>query len=77
MLQKKLLQKNYYLIKNCLHQLYLDKIIRQLLNLVFVFTPAGQSKANDPNPIAKASAKANSKANDPNPIAKASAKATN
>jgi len=50
-----MLQKNYYLTKNCLHQLYLDKIIRQLLYLVFVFTPAGQFKANMPNPIAKAS----------------------
>jgi len=29
--------------KEFLHQLYLDKIIKQLLHLVFVFTPAGQS----------------------------------
>ena len=40
MLLKKLLQKNYCLLKSCLHWLYLDKIMTQLLNLVFVFTPA-------------------------------------
>ena len=37
MLLKKLLQKNYCLLKSCLPQLYLNKIITQLL---FVFTPA-------------------------------------
>jgi len=36
----KLLQKNYRLLKSCLQQLYLNKIITQLLHLVFVFTPA-------------------------------------
>ena len=40
MLLKKLLQKNYHFMKSCLHQLYLNKIITQLLHLVFVFTPA-------------------------------------
>ena len=40
MLLKKLLQKNYHLLKSCLQQLYLNKIITQLLHLVFVFTPA-------------------------------------
>jgi len=40
MLLKKLLQKNYRFLKSCLHQLYLNKIITQLLHLVFVFTPA-------------------------------------
>ena len=37
MLLKKLLQKNYCLLKSCLQQLYL---MTQLLHLVFVFTPA-------------------------------------
>ena len=40
MLLKKLLQKNYRLLKSCLQQLSLNKIITQLLHLVFVFTPA-------------------------------------
>ena len=40
MLLKKLLQKNYRLLKSCLQQLYLNKIITQLLHLVFMFTPA-------------------------------------
>ena len=40
MLLKKLLQKNYRFLKSCLQQLYLNKIITQLLHLVFVFTPA-------------------------------------
>ena len=39
MLLKKLLQKNYRLLKSCLQQLYLNKIITHLLHLVFVFTP--------------------------------------
>jgi len=54
--------------KEFLHQLYLDKIIRQLLHFVFVFlfqlvnlaminssANATNSKPNTPNPIAKAS----------------------
>ena len=40
MLLKKLLQKNYRLLKSCLQQLYLNKMMTQLLHLVFVFTPA-------------------------------------
>ena len=40
MLLKKLLQKNHCLPKSCLQQLYLSKIMIQLLHLVFVFTPA-------------------------------------
>ena len=40
MLLKKLLQKNYHLLKSCLQQLYLNKMMTQLLHLVFVFTPA-------------------------------------
>ena len=40
MLLKKLLQKNYHLRKSCLQQLYLNKMMTQLLHLVFVFTPA-------------------------------------
>ena len=54
MLLKKLLQKNYRLLKSCLQQLYLNKIITQLLHLVFVFTPAANldSKAKAMNSIA-------------------------
>jgi len=40
MLLKKLLQKNYPLLKSCLQQLYLNKMMIQLLHLLFVFTPA-------------------------------------
>ena len=40
MLLKKLLQKNYRLHKSCLQQLYLNKMMTQLLHLVFIFTPA-------------------------------------
>ena len=40
MLLKKLLQKNYCLLKSCLQQLYLNKMMTQLLHLVFMFTPA-------------------------------------
>jgi len=40
MLLEKLLQKNHCFLKSCLHQLYLNKVITQLLHLVFVFTPA-------------------------------------
>ena len=40
MLLKKLLQKNYRLLKSCLQQLYLNKMMTQLLHLVFVFIPA-------------------------------------
>ena len=39
-LLKKLLQKNYRLLKSCLQQLYLNKIMTQLLHLVFVLTLA-------------------------------------
>jgi len=40
MLLKKLLQKNYRLLKSCLQQLYLNKMMTQLPHLVVVFTPA-------------------------------------
>ena len=40
MLLKKLLRKNYCLLKSCLQQLYLNKMMTQLLHLVFVFTQA-------------------------------------
>ena len=64
MLLKKLLQKNYRLRKSCLQQLYLNKMMAQLLHLVFVFTPAANlvmdeffvatnSIANGTNSIAK------------------------
>ena len=65
MLLKKLLQKNHCLLKSCLQQLYLNKIMTQLLHLVFVFTPAANlvmynfhakvmnSKAKATNSIAK------------------------
>ena len=57
MLLKKLLQKNYRLLKSCLQQLYLNKMMTQLLHLVFVFTPAANlvwtnSKAKVTNSIA-------------------------
>jgi len=42
MLLKKLLQKNYRLLKSCLQQLYLKKMMALLLHLVFVFTPANK-----------------------------------
>ena len=40
MLLKKLKQKNYCLIKSCLLQLYLNKVLLQLLHLVFMFAAA-------------------------------------
>ena len=40
MLLKKLKQKNYYLIKSCLLQFYLNKDLLQLLHLVFMFAAA-------------------------------------
>ena len=51
-LLKKLLQKNYHLCKSCLQQLYLNKMITQLLHLVFVFTPAANLVAKETNSIA-------------------------
>ena len=39
MLLKKLLRKNYRLRKSCLQQLYLNKMMTQLLHLVFVSSP--------------------------------------
>jgi len=60
MLLKKLLQKSYRLLKSCLHQLYLNKIITQLLftpaaNLVTVFVQSAKvtnSIANGTNSFA-------------------------
>jgi len=46
MMLKKLLQKNYRLLKSCLQQLYLNKMMTQLLHLVFMFTPAAMLQMN-------------------------------
>jgi len=78
MLLKKLLQKNYRLLKSWLQTLYLNKIMTQLLHLVFVLTPAANlvmeefscqrenSKAKATNSIAN---RTNSIANGTNSVA--------
>ena len=48
-LLKKLSQKNYHLLKSCLQQFYLNKMMTQLLHLVFVFTPAANLVSDEFN----------------------------